>query len=64
MSILDVIARYRQTEAVFLDYGDRIGVCLCCEALFDSLQQVSETYRLDLETLILDLKATSDIHES
>lgn len=59
MSILDVIVQCGKTEGVFHDYGEKIGVCLCCEALFDSLDHVAKTYRLDLDALLSDLKAAS-----
>lgn len=56
MSILDVLSRYRGTEVVFKRYDEKAGVCLCCEALFDSLKDVAEKYRLDLPELLADLK--------
>jgi hypothetical protein len=55
MTILDVVSRYRQAEAVFAKYDEKAGVCLCCEALFDPLQQIAERYGLDLEKLLADL---------
>ena len=57
MTILDVVSRYRQTEAVFKRYDEEAGVCLCCQALFDPLKDVSDKYNLDLGKLIADLKA-------
>ena len=57
MSILDVVSRYRQTEAVFKRYDEKAGVCLCCQALFDPLKDVADRYNLDLGKLIADLKA-------
>lgn len=56
MTILDVVSAYRQTEAVFKRYDEKTGACLCCQALFESLHDVSEKYGLDLNHLLADLK--------
>jgi hypothetical protein len=57
MTILDIISRYRQTEAVFKQYDEKAGVCLCCHALFSSLKDVADKYCLDLEEMTAVLKA-------
>jgi len=57
MTLLDVIARFRQTETVFRQYDEKAGVCLCCEALFEPLREAAEKYGLDLSQLISDLEA-------
>jgi len=57
MTVLDVISRYRETEAVFKRYDERAGGCICCQALFDSVQRVAEKYRLDLSELLADLES-------
>lgn len=56
MTVLDVVSRYQQTEAVFRQYDEKAGVCLCCHALFDSLQEVADKYGLDLDRLLADLE--------
>lgn len=55
MTILDVVSKYRETEAVFKRYVQKAGTCLCCEALFDPLWKVAEKYHLDLDKLIDDI---------
>ena len=55
MTVLDVVSRYRQTEAVFKRYDARAGECICCQALFESLRDVAEKYHLDLKGLVADL---------
>ena len=55
MTLLDVIARFRQTETVFRQYDEKAGVCLCCEALFEPLGETAEKYGLDLHQLVSDL---------
>lgn len=57
MTVLDVVSRYRQTESVFKKYDDQAGECICCNALFESLRDVSEKYHLELERLLADLEA-------
>lgn|GEM_PF-1498838 len=55
MTILEVIERHPQTEAVFRKYDQQAGVCLCCQALFEPLGEMAERYHLNLETLLDDL---------
>ena len=57
MTVLDVISRYRQTEAVFKRYDARAGECICCRALFEPLRDVAEKYHLDLKELLADLES-------
>ena len=59
MTVLDVVSRYRQTEAVFKRYDVRAGECICCQALFKSLHDVAEKYHLDLKKLLTDLESVS-----
>lgn len=59
MPLLDVVDLYPQTEAVFRKYDQRAGVCLCCQALFESLRETAEKYGLVLEMLLDDLDAAT-----
>jgi hypothetical protein len=56
MTVLDVLYRHRPTEAVFRKYDAVAGVCLCCQALFDSVEELARKYSLDLEQLLADLE--------
>jgi hypothetical protein len=56
MTILEVILQFRQTEQVFRRYDAAAGVCLCCQALFDSLEELARKYDLDLQSLLADLE--------
>lgn len=56
MTILEVVSRFRQTEQVFRRYDGEAGVCLCCQALFDPLQELARKYGLDLQRLLADLE--------
>ena len=56
MTVLDIISRHRQTEAVFKQYDQKTGECICCNALFETLEFVVQKYQLDIHTLIDDLE--------
>jgi len=56
MTILDVVSKYRETEAVFKRYDQKAGACLCCEELFEPLWKVAEKYHLDLNKLMYDIE--------
>lgn len=64
MTILDVISRYRWTEAVFRQYDEKAGVCLCCEALFDPLKDVASKYGLDLDELLSNVERAASSVEN
>ena len=57
MTVLDIVSRYRETEAVFKAWDRRAGVCICCQALFETLQTVADRYALDLDELTAELDA-------
>ena len=63
MTVLDVVSKYRQTEAVFKQYDQQAGECICCRALFESLQDVAARHKLDLEELLTDLETTANMFE-
>jgi len=57
MTVLEVVDRYRETEAVFKKYDEQVGVCFCCQALFETLKDVSEKYGLNLEQILSDIES-------
>jgi len=59
MTVLEVICRHRETEKVFRNYDTAAGVCLCCQGLFDSLEELARKYGLDLERLLADLEGVA-----
>jgi len=59
MTVLDVVSRYRQTEAVFKRYDREAGACICCEALFEPISVVATRYGLPLKRLLADLEASA-----
>jgi ADP-dependent NAD(P)H-hydrate dehydratase / NAD(P)H-hydrate epimerase len=56
MTVLDVLSRYRHTEAVFRRYDDKAGECICCNALFESLEHMAVHYDLNLDELLTELE--------
>ena len=62
MTLLDIISRHRETEAVFRKYDAQAGVCLCCHALFEPLEAVIEKYSLDRDRLLFDLVSAASDH--
>ncbi len=44
MTVLDIISAHRQTEAVFRSYDAAAGECICCNALFETMQNVAHRY--------------------
>lgn len=60
-TVLDIISHYRQTEAIFKQYDQEASACICCEALFDSLESLARNYNLNLEQLVDDLNAVIKI---
>ena len=61
MTVLDIIDRHRETQAVFQAWDGRAGECICCRALFDTVRQVAERYGLDLERLMAELNAAAGL---
>ena len=56
MTVLNIISKHRNTEAVFKNYDKQAGKCICCHALFESLTKVAVKYGLNLEELMEDLE--------
>ncbi len=58
-TVLDIVSTHQQTIDVFRRYDKEAGVCICCEALFDPLEQVARRYDIDLRKLLTDLNAAA-----
>lgn len=55
MTVLDVVERHPETEAVFREYDDVIGKCLLCQNLFDSIESISQVYAINSMEMIRKL---------
>jgi hypothetical protein len=60
MTVLEIIHRHRKTEIVFRKYDKQAGTCICCNALFETLEEVAEKYNLGLKGLLSDLEAVAN----
>lgn len=59
MTVLDVISKYKKTEAVFKLYDRQACECICCQALFETLQDVAKKYDFSLGKLLSDLETAA-----
>jgi hypothetical protein len=57
MTVFEIIHRHRKTETVFRKYDEQAGVCICCNALFETLEEAAGKYNLGLKGLLLELEA-------
>jgi len=55
-TIIDVISRHRQTEAIFKRLEEETGVCICCQALFLPLGEAAQRYGFDLKRALADIQ--------
>ncbi len=58
MTILDIVSDYPETESVFKSYDQKIGECICCRKLFDTLRETADCYALDLTALLNELNSS------
>ncbi len=58
MTLLDIVSIYPETEVVFKTYDEQVGECLCCQRLFETVEQIGERYKLDLAEILEKLNAT------
>jgi len=59
MTVLDVVSKYKKTEAVFKLYDKQACECICCQALFETLQDVAKKYGFSLGKLLSDLETAA-----
>lgn len=52
MTALEIIGKYPETEDVFRNYDDIVGKCVLCNCLFDTINKISEDYKLNLDVLL------------
>ena len=60
MTVLDIVSRHRETEAVFKRWDHEAGICICCQALFETLQDLADRYALDLDRLVAELHRAAE----
>lgn len=55
MIVLDIVEKYPETEDVFHKFDDLAGVCILCSNLFDSIDEVSSKYNINLDKFLQQL---------
>jgi len=63
MTVLDVINRYRRTVTVFKKYDEQAGACICCESLFEPIENVAAKHGLSLKLLLVELEGSANSDE-
>ncbi len=56
MTVLDIVSNFRSTEAVFKQWDQKAGECICCNALFEPIESAAAKYGLDLLAFLSDLE--------
>ncbi|WP_245743025.1 hypothetical protein [Desulfobacula phenolica] len=56
MIVLDIVSTFKSTQAVFKLWEEKTGECICCNALFESLDTFAAKYGLDLCSFLDDLE--------
>lgn len=59
MTVLDTVAGWKETQAVFQRYDALAGECICCNALFETIGDMAQKYGLDLDGLLADLEVAA-----
>ncbi|MEN2258616.1 hypothetical protein AAIB48_13075 [Paraclostridium benzoelyticum] len=52
MTLLSIIEKYPETEDVFHQYDKIIGECLLCNNLFDTIETVSNKYKINMDNIL------------
>lgn len=61
MTVLDIVSTYPESEAIFRSYDEQVGECICCQSLFETVQQIAEKYKLDTAELLGKLNSVLKI---
>jgi hypothetical protein len=43
-AVLGVVEKYPATQVVFEQYDEQVGECICCNALFQTIEEVAAKY--------------------
>ncbi len=56
LTLLEIMYHWPRTQEVFARYQQVTGVCLACQDLFTTLEQVAVKYHLDLNQILGELQ--------
>lgn len=59
--LLDIVYNYPRTEAVFRRYEEQTQVCLLCDYLFCTLEEVTRIIPVDHEELLIELNRAAQM---
>jgi hypothetical protein len=54
--VLDWVEQYPATEDTFRAYDELVGVCILCQCLFESIEEIEAEYHVDLQPMYEQLK--------
>ncbi len=57
MVLLDIVSDFPETEKVFHEYDKKIGKCLLCSNLFDTIAKVTIVYDINLQDILKKLNS-------
>lgn len=55
MTVLDLVNKHPETIPVFTKYDQKFSTCICCNSLFDTLENAAVKNSLNLEKLLADI---------
>lgn len=55
ITILDLVNKYPETIPIFSMYDEEFSICICCNSLFDTLENAASKNSLNLEKLLADI---------
>lgn len=59
--LLDVVYNYPKTEEVFRRYEEQTHICLLCEYLFSTLEEIARIIPLNQEELLAELNQAAGL---
>ncbi len=59
MTVLEIVHRHPDTQAVFHSWDEKAKECIMCKALFETVEGVCTRYGLDLDEMLADLEQAS-----
>lgn len=59
-TILEIVEKYPKSQDFFRSHDEKIGKCLMCNHLFESLEEICKIYNLNLDNFIKDLEKNID----
>lgn len=52
--VLGLVEKHPATQSVLEEHDEQVGECICCNALFQTIEEVAAKYSLNLEGFLED----------